>query len=251
MEVRTKDFNCAILAPMAATEGAPDIWTTSAEEQAEILIGSRTGMGIRTTLTIQYRDKTRLLTHEQPITLTETPLLLRFLLGRQSPLVRIGIGNPVQFVTELRYLETLPEPAGTRFRFKFKDEKTSAAFNLCRSSWALPEKLAGVRENLLAVESITFPECVKVTVVNSIKQISVTRQTAGDALTTLLRESSDTVSILAEGYLPIVVLRGAAARTATAAPKQDCGKRPVASRRRQARAFSLGVGSRYSAFSLK
>lgn len=251
MDVKIKDFSCAIIAPLAVTEEAPDIWTTSAEEEAEVLIGSKTKTGTRTTLTVQYRDKARLLTHDEPITLTETPLLLRFAMGKQKPLVRIGIGNPIQFVTELRYLETLPEPAATRFRFMFRDENTGTTFHLCRSSWALPKELAKVRERLLKVDSITFPACIKVTIANSIKRIVVTRDTAGDVLTTVLRESSDTVTIVADGYQPITVLRRAPSHTSKVAPQQNCEKRPIASRLRQAKAFSLGVSSRYSVFGLK
>lgn len=251
MAVKAKDFNCAIIAPLAVTEDAPDIWTTSAEGNTEILVGSKTKVGTTTTLTVQFRDKARLFTYEQPITFTEMPLLLRFAMGKQKPLVRIGIGNPIQFVTELRFLEALPEPATTRFRFKFRDEKTGATFHLCRSSWALPEKLAGVRERLLAVDSIEFPACLKIDVVDSTQRVSVTRQTAGDVLTTVLRESPDAVTIDVHGYPPIVVLRQVAARIAKALSKPRDGKRPISSRRRQARAFSLGLGSRYSVFGLK
>lgn len=251
MAVRVKDFNCAIITPLAVTEDTPDIWTTSEEGNTEVLVDSRTKMGITTTLTVQYRDKARLVTHAQPITFTETPLLLRFPMGKQRPLLRIGIGNPIQFVTELRYLEALPEPVTSRFRFKFREEKTGATFHLCRSSWALSEKLAEVREHLLTVDSIEFPACLKIEIVDSSKRLSVTRQTAGDVLTTVLRESADAVSIDAHGYPPIVVLRQAAPRIAKALSKRHDGKRPTASRRRHARAFSLGVGSRYSVFGLK
>ena len=247
MSVKIRPFSYAICEPMALTEEAPDIWTTSAEGNTSILIGSKIRTGTPTTLTVQYRDGARLLTQSDEIIFGEKPHALRFPLGKEQPLVRVGVGTPIQFIVEVRYLKSLPEPATTRFRFKFRDERTGVIFQLCRSSWQLPQKLIEVREGSLAVVSIDYPQSLTVEIANDVRRVTVSRGDGGAIFTNILRESQVAVCIDAQGYPSIHVLAKTVPRLKSARVSQSqIQQRPIRSRRRQAAAYKLGVSSRYS-----
>lgn len=246
--VKIQPFNYAILEPLALTEETPDTWTTSAEGDVAIVVDSKIRTGAETTLTVQIRNNARFSTETEPVTFGEKPHLLRISIGKQQPLIRIGIGVPPQFITELRYSETLREPATTRFRCNFRDEETGKTLLLCRSSWRLPEKLVAVREGKAVVESIEHPQNLKIEAANSIRRIAIVGESAGELLTEFLRESNDAVRIDAQGYPSILVPpKTARRRKAKTVDQHHTNKPPIRSRRRQAAAFRLGVGSRYSA----
>ncbi|CAN5643256.1 hypothetical protein BH09VER1_BH09VER1_16180 [soil metagenome] len=252
MSVKVRNFDYAILEPLALVEESPDVWTTNMEGEAAMLIASKTQLGVATKIVGQFRDRIRLHAQSEDVTLSATPHLVKFAVGKEHPLIRIGIGSPPQFLAEIRYLDSIPEPTATRFRFKFKDASGDTV-RVCRSSWRLLSMFDRVRAGEIAVESIEHSPFVELAVVHRSKRVGLDDDTAGAVLTDLLRNETSALRIVATGY-PAIFIPSPMAIPRLKAPEQRSVLpvgRVISRRRRHARAQILGVSSPYAAFAQK
>ena len=248
MEVQIRNFSCSVIMPLALSEAAPDCWTTSTEGEAQIVLGSRIRDRYPIQVIVQYRDRVQLVTEIRQIAFGGFPQVLKVKIRTVRPLDRVGMGNPVQFLTELRFLETFPEPETTRFRFAFRNLASGVAIEVCRSSSKLTELLMGVRAREYVVISIAHPAAVKLSATDSRSRTALAPETQADELTKLLRDSTEPLWIEATGYRSILV----PPLVPSPPPPRPVGRfvpeQPLVSRRRQAQAFRLGCCSSYSAY---
>lgn len=248
-DVQIRNFSSGLVKPLALSEAAPDCWTTGMEGEAQIVLGSRIRENRPIQVVVQYREKAKLVREVQQVSFEGCPYTLKVEVGRHRPLVRIGMGNPVQFLTELRYVEAFPAPEGTRFQFAFRRAEGGEVIHSCRSSSELPRLLNEVRVGNHEVESIEYPATVRLSASDQLSRVGLAPDSQANDLTLLLRNSSERLWIEATGYRPIVVPRSS---TAAHRPPLEGKLQPTArllpSRRRQAQAFLLGSCSSYSAY---